>query len=385
MLQALQDAENYFGAVGIPLVIIYALVLCVWQLRKYNPAFASWSGRIARGLHLNPGPPLRTIFIALFSLCAVGAYVFCYSCNKLPGQNASHDASFFHVLVSFTIRVYPYFIAGCILSALIEKVFRKNSMWLPRSMAGAGVLASILPVCSCAAVPFSYSLLAAKRIRLGGIITFMMVVPVLNPFVIIFAQGVLGWRYVIYRIAAIFLLAMVTGILIEYFLGEREPDMPGSACFSCKGCSAGGAVMNNAESFVDAAFNLMIFLIPYMIIGIIIGALFSVYIPSHFVGTYLNSTFTGLLLAVLIGLPVFLCSGEDVLILAPIMQMGLPMGHAIALTIAGNGICFSSIALLVPLFGKKATIWIVLSFFIGSLLIGLTINQLDALLPFLRA
>ncbi len=383
MLQALQDAENYFGTVGIPLTLVYVIILVLWQLRRRIPAFHVWSDRVATDLHLTPGIDARKILVAFFSLCAVGAYIYCYSCSKLPGQNASHDASFFHVVVSFTIRVYPYFIVGCVLSGLIEKVFRKNSMWLPRSMAGAGILASVLPVCSCAAVPFSYSLIAAKRIRLAGIVTFMMVVPVLNPFVIVFAQGVLGWRYVIYRIAAIFLLAMITGVLVEHFLGEPEPGVSGTACFSCKGCSAGGAVMNNAESFVDAAYNLMIFLTPYMIVGIIIGTFFSVYIPHHIVGTYLNSTFSGLFLAVLIGLPVFLCSGEDVLILAPIMQMGLPMGHAIALTIAGNGICFSSIALLVPLFGKKATIWIVSSFFVGSILIGLAINQLDIFLPML--
>jgi hypothetical protein len=98
------------------------------------------------------------------------------------------------------------------------------------------------------------------------------------------------------------------------------------------------------------------------------------------VGQYLSGEL-GLVLAAGIGVPVFLCSGEDVLILMPLMNAGLPMGHAIALTIAGNGICLSSIALLFPLFGKRAAIWIVVAFFIGSLLIGLLINMLGMMQP----
>jgi uncharacterized membrane protein YraQ (UPF0718 family) len=378
LVRSLREFEKYFDIIGLPLIFIFGLVLLTWQLKKQVPAFDPWLEGVAEKLRLKPGITAKRVLVFLLSVLAMAAYCYCYFCGKSPGQKGTHDASFFHVMVSFTLRVYPYFIVGCVLSGLIEKVFKKNSNWLPSNMIGAGIFASLLPICSCAAVPFSYSLMATKRIRLSGIITFMMVVPVLNPFVIVFAQGVLGWQYVIYRILAIFVLAMITGTLVEYFLGEREPDAePGSACFSCKGCGAGGAIMNNTGSFIEASYNLMVFLTPYMIIGIIIGALFTVFIPPYVVGKYLSSEFTGMLLAVLIGLPVFLCSGEDVLILSPLIEMGLPMGHAIALTIAGNGICLSSIALLTPLFGRKATVWIVLSFFFGSILLGMAINQLD--------
>ncbi len=308
---------------------------------------------------------------------AVVAYGYCYFCGKTIYEKASHDASFFHVLVAFTVRVFPYFVAGCILAGAIERYVRERSRWLPSSMIGAGVFASLLPICSCAAVPFSYALMATGRIRLRGVITFMMVVPVLNPFVISFAAGVLGWQYTFWRIVSIFALAMTTGVLVEHFLGEREPESAGKACYSCKGCAASGPSTQPARSALEAAYDLMAFLLPYMIIGIVVGAAFAVFVPTFVVGRYLSSKFGGLLLATLIGLPIFLCSGEDVLILAPLLQMGLPMGHAIALTLAGNGICLSSIALLIPLFGRKATVWITLAFLFGSLALGLIINQLQ--------
>jgi len=124
----------------------------------------------------------------------------------------------------------------------------------------------------------------------------------------------------------------------------------------------------------------MKYLVPYMIIGTAMGALVTVYLPPYVVGKYLSSGFWGLVLAAGIGVPLFLCSGEDILILKPLMDMGLPMGHAIALTLAGNGICISSIALLFPLFGKRATWIITAAFFFGSLGFGLLINAVYPLL-----
>jgi uncharacterized membrane protein YraQ (UPF0718 family) len=72
----------------------------------------------------------------------------------------------------------------------------------------------------------------------------------------------------------------------------------------------------------------------------------------------------------------FICSGEDVLILAPLLAMGLPLGHAVAFAIAGNAICVSSIPVLNATFGKKVTAIIMAAFFFGSIAIGLIINSL---------
>jgi len=374
VLQGIYGIDEYFDVVGVPVAIIYGLLLFVWQARKRSAAFDAWYSELALKKRLTPNIRTKHAITAVLAFFAVIAYSYCYFCGKTIYDKASHHASFFHILVAFTVRVFPYFVAGCILAGAIERYVRGKSRWLPKSMIGAGVFASLLPICSCAAVPFSYALMATRRIRLRGVITFMMVVPVLNPFVISFAGGILGWRYAVWRIVSIFALAMATGTLIERFLGEREPEAVGRACYSCKGCASAGADAKPAESALEAAYNLMAFLLPYMVVGIAVGAAFTVFVPTFVVGKYLSAKFTGMVLATAIGLPIFLCSGEDVLILAPLMQMGLPMGHAIALTIAGNGICLSSIAILIPLFGKKATVWITLAFLFGSLAIGLAIN-----------
>lgn len=374
------QVEKTFGIIGVPVLAAYLITIIVWVLRKRSERFRERSNAWWDRLRLRPSARTRRAIVIALSVFALVAYLYCVYCGKSITEKAGHDAKFLHILVSYSLKTFPYFIAGCVLSAAIERFVRRDSRWLPKSMLGAAVFASILPICSCAAVPFSYSLMMTKRIPLRAVITFMMVVPVLNPFVIVFAGGVLGWTYVFWRIVSIVALGMLTGIVIERFTGQVDPEMPEEGCTTCKGCASGGVKLAQAESWWDAAYMLVVYLAPYIIIGMIVGALFTVYLPPYIVGKYLSSGFWGLVLASGIGVPIFLCSGEDVLILAPLMQMGLPMGHAIALTIAGNGICLSSIALLVPLFGKKATPWIVASFFFGSLLIGLLIN---AVMPIL--
>lgn len=380
MGEFVKQVERSFAIIGVPLMVGYAATLGLWWLPRRHKGFKQWCGEQAERFGLSPSLRTKRFVVWLMLALAALAYAYCTFCGKSVEEKAGHDAAFSHILVTFSIRVLPYFVLGCVLSAAIQKYVSKDSRWMPKSMLGAGTFGALLPICSCAAVPFSYSLMHSKRIRLRGVIMFMMVAPVLNPFVISFSWGMLGWQYTVLRIVSIFVLAMVTGTLIEMFVGQREPELPAGECFSCKGCSSSDAKRNADAGIVEGSYDLMAFLAPYMIIGSIIGAVFTVYVPTFIVGEYLSSQFMGLVLAAGIGLPLFLCSGEDVLILKPLMAMGLPMGHAIALTMAGNGICVSSIALLYPLFGKKATWWLIGAFFFGSIGIGLLINMVAPLL-----
>ncbi|MDA3935513.1 MAG: permease [Actinomycetota bacterium] len=379
MEQFVEAVESTFKYLGGPLAAIYAVTILLWWLRNRSPVAKERLQVIGGRVGLPLSPLGRKIVVSVLSVLAAFAYVYCTWCTKSVGEKAEHDAGFWHILVSFSIKVLPFFVAGCVFSAIIAKIVHKRPGWLPKSMLSAGVFASLLPICSCAAVPFSYSLLATRRIALRAVVCFMVVVPVLNPFVIPFAYGVLGWQYTMWRIVSIFALGMIAGLLVERFAGDVDPELPEGGCTACKGCT-GGIQIDGEKSAWDSSFELMAYLAPYIIIGTTIGALVSVYMPPYIVGEYLSAKFSGLLLAGGIGLPLFLCSGEDILILEPLMRMGLPMGHAIALTLAGNGICISSIALLVPLFGKRATWIIATTFLVGSIAVGLLINVVNPLI-----
>jgi len=246
-------------------------------------------------------------------------------------------------------------------------------------MVGNGVFASLIPVCSCAVVPLAQSMMHLNRVPVRAVITFLMVAPILNPMVIPLSWGTLGTEYLVLRIVATFLLAMATGIFIERWAGVK--DESGGAVLSCVGCSKSSANKpEHAGSALMLGWNTMVNLLYYIIIGVAIGALFAVYLPPALVGKYLSNGSFGLLASVLLGIPLYICSGEEVLILSPLMDMGLPMGHAIAFTITGNAICITSISVLWPAFGKRATAIMIGALFFGSIAIGALINAADVLL-----
>jgi len=243
-------------------------------------------------------------------------------------------------------------------------------------MLGASAFASIVPMCSCAAVPVAHSLLLSKKMTLRAVVAFLFVMPVLNPFVIFVGSTVISLEYTVLRIASVFLLAIMTGLLVERFTGVKEEGPLGMACYSCQGCSKAVPVgaHNPRPSVLLSTYDILSGFFLYMIIGIAIGAAVAMYLPAPVVGKYLSSNTLGLLLATTVGLPIFICSGEEILILKPLLDLGLPMGHAIAFTIAGNGICLASLPILYPVFGKKGTILITVCFLVGSFLVGLLIN-----------
>ena len=121
----------------------------------------------------------------------------------------------------------------------------------------------------------------------------------------------------------------------------------------------------------------------YILMGIIIGAAISSFVePGDLINLFggedaaFFQSLGGLVLIVLIAIPLFICSGEDVLILTPLIAMGLPLGHAIAFAIAGNAICITAVPVLNATFGKKVTVLIFIAFFVGAIALGLAINAL---------
>jgi uncharacterized membrane protein YraQ (UPF0718 family) len=252
----------------------------------------------------------------------------------------------------------------------------------PKSMLGAGAMASLLPICSCAAVPLAHGLMMGKQIRVRTIITFLIVVPVLSPIVMILALARIGWEYLLIEIISVFALAMVAGIFIERFAGVKEQGACGEGCYSCQGCKSSN-MLKSHNSALLASWDQLMYLMKYIFIGLIIGAALSVFIDADTIAQIFGSqgdfwgSIPGLLLIVCISIPLFICSGEDVLILAPLLASGaLPLGHAITFAIAGNAICITSIPVLIATFGKRVTALLVAFFFVGAIILGLIINAL---------
>ena len=115
-------------------------------------------------------------------------------------------------------------------------------------------------------------------------------------------------------------------------------------------------------------------LFKFIGLGLLLGAAFAALMPSSLLKIFLQHGFEGLFALASVGIPLHLCSGTEVLVLSPFMQMGMPLGHALTFSIAGAGICLSSLPPLLKVLGRRITAWFLIYFWVGSVVIGAAIN-----------
>jgi uncharacterized membrane protein YraQ (UPF0718 family) len=367
--------ESWRAWIGISYILLTAAVIVLPFLRKRIPALSTFLNRFSLRLNDSISMPVKKLVMVLLALGAVITFGYCYFCAHKGTLFFHGHPTPFHIMGRFALRVFPYFMLGCLLAGVIEKYFRSGRIPFPKSMIGNGIFAAVIPVCSCAVVPMAQGMISINKVRVRSVIAFLMVAPILSPAIFPLSYGMLGLEYLIWRIVATFCIAIIAGVVVEILAGVKQSDDARVGAFSCAGCArASHANPGYFDSALLLGWDTVRFLLYAMVVGVMLGALFAAYLPPQVVGKYLSSGFWGMIISVIIGIPLYICSGEELLILSPLMEMGLPLGHAMAFTISGNAICLTSIAVLIPAVGKKATTIMIAALFFGSLAFGWLIN-----------
>ena len=362
------------------IIIIFVIEAFILEfLAKRHKGIDNW---------LNYISPTRVVpdkykwwIMAILGVGSIYLYLYCWICRVTEAVPDLGDARYLDFIFRDLMGILPWFIWGCILAGFVMKYLALGKLRLPKSMLGAGAFASVIPICSCAAVPMAHGMMLGRQMRVRAIITFLIVVPVLSPVIFILAVGHIGWEYLVVEIVAVFAMAMAAGIFIERFAGVKEPGSADGACFSCEGCKT-THMQRGRTSAMLASWDQFMYLLKYIFFGIIIGAAIATFAEPSTLGQLFGDksdmfgSIPGLVLIVCIAIPIFICSGEDVIILAPMLALGLPLGHAIAFAIAGNAICITAIPVLNATFGKKVTLLIFIAFFVGAISLGMIINGL---------
>ena len=322
-------------------------------------------------------------FMVSFAIACIFLYLYCWICRILE-HDAGDDALFFDFIFRDLMGILPWFVWGCIMAGVIMKYLSLGRLRLPKSMIGAGLFGSLIPICSCAAIPMAHGMMMGRQMRVRAVIAFLIVVPVLSPVVYILAIGETTFDmkpYLAVEIIAVFALAIVTGLFIERFAGVKNNDDPSAGCLSCEGCKTSHMTVGRTSAML-ASWDQLLYLLKFILFGIVIGAAISTFIDPDTIGEFFGNqgdylgSLPGLVLIVCIAIPIFICTGEDILILAPLLVAGLPLGHAVAFAIAGNAICITAIPVLNATFGKKVTALIFIAFFVGSVALGMIINAI---------
>jgi hypothetical protein len=113
----------------------------------------------------------------------------------------------------------------------------------------------------------------------------------------------------------------------------------------------------------------------WLIIGLLIAALISVFVPDDFFADKIPNNFVGMLLILVIAIPVYICATASVPVAAVLMLKGLSPGAALVLLMAGPATNAATITMIGKVLGKKSLIGYLGAIITGAILSGLFIDN----------
>jgi uncharacterized membrane protein YraQ (UPF0718 family) len=285
-----------------------------------------------------------------------------------------------HILkefISLTLTVIPYFILGTAFGAILEvyikpefalKYLNKGSA----SVINASILGAILPGCSCATVPMANGL-KEKGASLGTLSAFIMVSPLLSPQTVLLTYAMLGIKFTIARIIFSLSGAIILGLLFNYFEKKKIKgfifsDKPGDSCASCPpGCEE-IEKLSFGRSFIRITKDLG----KYFILGMFIASLLIVLIPEEAIPRYIGSSgIFAYLVAVLIGIPVYICEGEEIPLTRALLKLGLGQGPAFSFLLGSVGTCIPTMLMAQKIIGRRPVLIYISYWFVFAIGSGL--------------
>jgi uncharacterized membrane protein YraQ (UPF0718 family) len=218
---------------------------------------------------------------------------------------------------------------------------------LPGTLAAAG-FGTVTPFCSCSAVPLFIGFVEAG-VPLGVTFAFLIASPMVNEIAIVLLWGLFGPGVALMYMAAGLTVAVVAGLVIGRLHLERYVED-----YVWKIHSGGGQTIEMKLTLQDrvrdawaSTRNLVWKVLPFVLVGIGIGAIIHGFVPTELVVSIGGS---GNPLAVpalvLLGVPLYSNAAGTIPIIEVLIAKGLPMGSALAFMMAITALSFPEMVIL---------------------------------------
>ncbi|MBA3019507.1 permease [Propionicimonas sp.] len=207
--------------------------------------------------------------------------------------------------------------------------------------AGLGV---VTPFCSCSAVP-AFIGFVASGVPLGVTMSFLIASPLVNEVAIALLLGLFGPGPTLMYVGAGLVIAIVAGMVIGRLKLERwvepfvfETKLRGQVITSTVGLTWDDRI----QMGIDEVISILRGIWPYLLVGIGLGAAIHGWAPEDFFATYAGADNPfAVLIAVLVGVPLYSNAAGVLPIVDALYAKGLPMGTLLAFMMA-------TVALSVP-------------------------------------
>lgn len=253
----------------------------------------------------------------------------------------------FDTIKIFILLFIVTFIMGIVNSYFpVDKVrnFLTKRKWYGLDYFLASFFGTITPFCSCSSVPLFIGFVKGG-IPLGVTLAFLISSPLVDAVSVAMFIGLFGWKVTIVYVISGIVLSMVAGYILGRLNSERLLTDWVKQILAMKQ-TADQSELEHHQSFkqrlpfiLREALGIVKGVSLYILIGIAIGGAMHGFIPTGFFEEYIKeSNPFAVPIAVAIGIPMYSNAAGVLPVIEVLVQKGIPIGTAIAFSMAVVGL-----------------------------------------------
>ncbi len=302
-------------------------------------------------------------------------------------DNGSHLAGSLNFFIYDSLKIVTLLLLVNYVMAIIrhymplERVrdFLASRNWHGLDYALAALLGLVTPFCSCSSIPLFVGF-TGVGIPLGVTLTFLVASPLLSEMAIVLLWGVFGWKVMTIYIISGLIVSILAGFALRHVDPKKHINPDILALSELKPIKAEGAKRFERKflkQWLREAWELSKKLIPYVLIGVGVGAAIHNLMPADFLTTTLGkNTWWSVPVAALVSVPMYANAVGVVPIVEALVAKGVGVGTALVILMATIGLSFPEALILKKVMSAKLLVVFFGIVALGIIAIGYVVNIL---------
>lgn len=223
-----------------------------------------------------------------------------------------------------------------------------------------------LPLCSCGVIPTAISLYRQGASK-GATTSFLISTPQTGADSLLVTYSFMGPLFAVYRAIAAFVSGIVGGVLVGSLDRGEDAKSPDDGCrdaaiSNCKVCNEpeNPSCEHNhtlaAKTRAALRYGFIDFfseIAGHILIGIVLAGVISYFLPDNFFSETIGTGFVSMLLMIVVGIPLYMCSTASVPVAYAMMLKGVTPGAALVFLMVGPATNMVTISVVGSVMGKR--------------------------------
>lgn len=275
----------------------------------------------------------------------------------------------------------PYILLGFLIAGLMHSFIPQQTF--SRHLSGKGwksvvksaLIGIPLPLCSCGVLPTAIAMRRNGASKAAST-SFLISTPQTGVDSIAATWSLLGPAFAVIRPVAALVTSFFGGVAVGHSEKHDTTPTESPSCVIPEKEERRTFTRKLAESLKYGFVDLVGSIGSWLVIGLVIAALITVYVPADFFSVVGRNPIVSMVAVLVVAIPMYVCATGSIPIALSLMLKGLSPGTALVLLMAGPAANFASFTLISREMGRKAAVIYLASIIAGAMAFGLLIDYI---------